>query len=666
MNLTEDITTAVQFAEAEWGIDVEPISAGTVGEMAWVCVDTGEATPIVILDAKPYAVATPIGLDLTTEWRSDEPTSLTAGGGPSQARAPKGTPIGGEWIETPGGLLTAVSTGGGAGQESAPTGVQKIVREQGGASLDPVTLEQPTDGFMVAVQGHNREVPEDEFFGPGGEDALHSWIADNQAPLSEPGAHIGLWHDTEHGEVVLDVSQNVKDRDEAIRLGQERNQQSIWDVVNGEEIPTGGTGDRQASAYRMEHHDRSHTDGADPSPALRHTLERGGSEWVLRLGRGAPAGVRPLGDQRAPAPRLSALVSQTFRSGDAKQARAPKGSPGGIGGQWIDTVRGILSGLSRALNPSSGGEPGPLVEHTEKMYRPDLSPNDIAKLRESSISGPHIDPVSGEWTPERRALHEKIVNDFLSGVEPAPDGEGVVYFNGGGPGSGKSSFTSGKIDTGYPPTRGVNDVTGEMDFAGMPKPGAVLIDPDSIKMQLPEVQAYRESQRAHGALADPEAVGGNWASQSHEESSYIAKMVYGEALARNLPIVYDGTGTKIADKAKQALDAGYGATKANYMYVEPQAALVSAIDRAGRIGRNVPPDLQAAQYEVMPQAFETTASSGLFTEVNLWDRNNTATAGGEVPKIFEISPSGDRIILDQAAYERFLTSGDRLPDLSQL
>ena len=156
--------------------------------------------------------------------------------------------------------------------------------------------------------------------------------------------------------------------------------------------------------------------------------------------------------------------------------------------------------------------------------------------------------------------------------------------------------------------------------------------------------------------------GGDWASQSHEESSYVAKMVYAEAIRRNLPVVYDGTGTKIVGKAQEALDGGYKSVKANYMYVEPETALVSAIERAGRIGRNVPKDLQAAQYETMAKAFETTASSGIFSEVNLFDRNNVSK-GEVIPKIFEIR-NGKRHVIDQVAYDRFLTSGDRLPDLS--
>lgn len=358
---------------------------------------------------------------------------------------------------------------------------------------------------------------------------------------------------------------------------------------------------------------------------------------------------------------LPALVA----AGNPRQARAPKGSS--IGGQWIDAVLGMIRQAKDAvLNAGSGGTvdsaPGtPLVESVDRMYRPELSPGDVKKLRSSYVSGEHIDE-NGEWTPERKAWQEEQVENFLQGVEPAAEGEGEVWFNGGGPGSGKGGFTSGKINAGYPPTRGVNDLTGEMDFAGMPNPGAVLIDPDSVKMQFPEVKRMRQSQVDAGVFDNPKGVGGNWADQSHEESSYIAKMIYAEAQKRNLPIVYDGTGTNIVGKAKEAKANGYGKVNANYMYVEADQALASAIERAGRIGRNVPPDIQADQYREMPDKLTGVIDSGVFDTVNLWDRNGLKQ-GDTVPKIFEIRPDGTRKILDEAAYARWLTSGDRVPDV---
>jgi hypothetical protein len=93
-------------------------------------VNTGEATPIVILDSPVRTVPTPVGLDLVADWRAGQPTELDTAvsldltaSAPNQARAPRGTPIGGQWIDTPGGMLADVgATGGDAGQVSIPVG----------------------------------------------------------------------------------------------------------------------------------------------------------------------------------------------------------------------------------------------------------------------------------------------------------------------------------------------------------------------------------------------------------------------------------------------------------------------------------------------------------------------------------------------------------------
>lgn len=118
------------------------------------------------------------------------------------------------------------------------------VKAQGGMSVS-LSGTEPKTGYMVGTRGNNREIPEDEFFDrQKGSKALGQYIRDNRDKLSQPGAHLGLWHDTANGEVCLDISIRVPSRGEAISLGQQWNQQAIWDVANGQEINTGGTGDR--------------------------------------------------------------------------------------------------------------------------------------------------------------------------------------------------------------------------------------------------------------------------------------------------------------------------------------------------------------------------------------------------------------------------------------
>jgi len=125
------------------------------------------------------------------------------------------------------------------------TSIIERVRAQGGLSVSMIDGSEPPDGYMVArTKGVKASIAEaSDFYDPQrGPEVLGSFLKDNKAQLTG-GDYLGLWHDTNSGKVFLDVSQNVKDRATAERLGRERDQISIWDVVEGQEIQTGGTGE---------------------------------------------------------------------------------------------------------------------------------------------------------------------------------------------------------------------------------------------------------------------------------------------------------------------------------------------------------------------------------------------------------------------------------------
>lgn len=119
------------------------------------------------------------------------------------------------------------------------------VRDQGGLTVSMVDGSEPPDGYMVArTEGVKPAIAEasDFYDSERGPEVLGSFLKENKQQLTG-GDYLGLWHDTDSGKVFLDVAQNVKDRGTAERLGSERDQISIWDVVEGQEIPTGGTGE---------------------------------------------------------------------------------------------------------------------------------------------------------------------------------------------------------------------------------------------------------------------------------------------------------------------------------------------------------------------------------------------------------------------------------------
>jgi hypothetical protein len=119
-------------------------------------------------------------------------------------------------------------------------------RENGGLSVNMVDGSEPPKGYMVARGGTRGVKPAivdaEDFYDPvKGPQVLGDFLVTNRDTLTR-GDYLGVWHDKQSGKVFLDVSENVMDRETAVRRGKRRDQISIWDVVNAEEIDTGGTG----------------------------------------------------------------------------------------------------------------------------------------------------------------------------------------------------------------------------------------------------------------------------------------------------------------------------------------------------------------------------------------------------------------------------------------
>lgn len=130
--------------------------------------------------------------------------------------------------------------------------VVETTQREGGMTLSFMGTS-PITGFSVAARGHNKEVPANDFFESGrGVKELMSWLRKNEKAFDDPASYFGSWYDKDNGEVVFDVSYVISDIEEAIARGKENNQQAIWDISNGVEIDTGGTGDRQQKGADSE------------------------------------------------------------------------------------------------------------------------------------------------------------------------------------------------------------------------------------------------------------------------------------------------------------------------------------------------------------------------------------------------------------------------------
>jgi hypothetical protein len=118
------------------------------------------------------------------------------------------------------------------------------VRENGGLSVNMVDGSEPTSGYMVAKGAkYGSVVSADDFYDPiKGPKILADYMKKHKKELGGGKNYLGLWHNKEDGQVYLDVSENIQDRERAISAGQKQDQISIWDVTNFAEIETGGTG----------------------------------------------------------------------------------------------------------------------------------------------------------------------------------------------------------------------------------------------------------------------------------------------------------------------------------------------------------------------------------------------------------------------------------------
>ena len=133
------------------------------------------------------------------------------------------------------------------GVEVAPEAIRATiqrVKDEGGLTIDMKDGDMPKTGFTVAKGKKFAEIvkAEDFYNETKGAEILTSYLKQHRSELNKENNYLGLWHNTEDGQVYLDVSENIQDEAEATSRGRDRDQISIWDVVNKKEIPTGGTG----------------------------------------------------------------------------------------------------------------------------------------------------------------------------------------------------------------------------------------------------------------------------------------------------------------------------------------------------------------------------------------------------------------------------------------
>lgn len=237
----------------------------------------------------------------------------------------------------------------------------------------------------------------------------------------------------------------------------------------------------------------------------------------------------------------------------------------------------------------------------------------------------HLNP-DGSITPERAALHEKIIQDMFRGKKPKGPGEQkTLYFLGGGSASGKGNFTKPETAARY----------------GMPDRDAVtVVDADVLKEKLPEYNPKSDTGTTDRNKA---------ANFAHEESSALAKRAIEAAYANGYDVTLDGTGDsgakKVIKKIEEARAHGYR-VEGHYCTADIEEALRRNIVRSLKEQRLVDTDSVVGIHKDVSEIFEEIAPH--FDHIDLWDHD------GPEPRLVATCERGGKVKpVDKALWEKF-------------
>ena len=232
-----------------------------------------------------------------------------------------------------------------------------------------------------------------------------------------------------------------------------------------------------------------------------------------------------------------------------------------------------------------------------------------------------------KWTPERQELHRKIIKEIIEENNPKAQRNPIFFMTGGGSASGKSIM---------------------LKKSPLPK-GTVVIDADAIKKRLPEYNAML----AKGGDTALKA-----AEYTHEESSWIGKLIQRESAQRRFHTMLDGTGdgsvASLTKKIKTMTDRGM-TVRAKYATAEIATALKRNAARYAKTGRMVPPEYVRDVHKKISQIVPDAIRQGVFDDFELYDMNKA----GEAILVATYTKKDGLKILNNNLYGNFLAKADQ-------
>jgi hypothetical protein len=134
--------------------------------------------------------------------------------------------------------------------------VERVAKDEGG-TVEADSGKKLETGIAVALRGGNEELVDGLFFDSElGPLAIRDYLEKNEGEF-DAGNKLGLWHDKDNREVVLDIAKIFDENSEqelerAMAWGRENNQQGIFGIEFRGYIDTGGTGDRGRARRQRE------------------------------------------------------------------------------------------------------------------------------------------------------------------------------------------------------------------------------------------------------------------------------------------------------------------------------------------------------------------------------------------------------------------------------
>ncbi|MFB4272533.1 zeta toxin family protein [Nonomuraea sp. GTA35] len=218
----------------------------------------------------------------------------------------------------------------------------------------------------------------------------------------------------------------------------------------------------------------------------------------------------------------------------------------GVAAKTVRAGLGRLVGRGRGKAPLTDAQ---FAEHTKAV---------ASKVKEAEAQGKATnvrhtrDPQGRIWTAERRALHNKIIDDYFAEAADVPNERKAIMAGGLG-GAGKSTVLE--------------------NHAGIDRSQYLTINPDDIK----EILAARGAIPEVSGLSPMEASG-----LVHEESSHVAKQIAGRALEEGKNVLWDITMASppsVESRVDALRAAGYRQVDAVFVDIPVEMSVARAEER---------------------------------------------------------------------------------------